>query len=508
MALSPPTPSAAEVAAAMAAADRTARKPATAPEPRGTLRRWEAADTDRLNQAHWENVSGQSINADLYSDLETLRTRSAYEAANNPIVAGVIRTHAIDVVGAHGPTLAVQSDNEVYNERFEAIWHDWWAHPTPRPDLAGPDLLQLWMRSLWTSGELLGQIITRDRPGPVQMAVKPIHARRLDTPSAMHGDPDVVMGVRLSKDGEPRQYYINEETQYGPYAVTSSEYRTLPPDLVLHGFEFSEEDQVRGAPWLASVLQVIADLRDYDAQVLDAARMAADFAVLLKTNHPDAQYIEVNESTEIERRTIRTVPPGWDPFAIQPNQPSTQYVEYRRERLADLGRPVSMPLMIVRLTAERHNYSSARMDAQLYHRAVQALQSWLERIVLGRLIAEVQREARFLVGPAPAGVKYTWTWQPMPHVDPEKEARAERTRLENGTLTWFEAIAAGGRDPEAVLEQLRRELALREEIRLPVLGTAAPSAAEGEAGSGGVGEEEEDNEENEELETAGVADDE
>lgn len=471
-------PDAGGVAAAMAAADR--RSTPSPPAEPTTLRRWESAATNRLNRAHWQNVLERSINSDLYGDLGTLRARCTYEGSNNPIVEGVIKTHAIDVVGPHGPTLRVQSDSTPYNEKLEAVWRNWWTRPTLRADLTGADLLCLWVRTLWTAGELLGQIITdRNRSGPVQLAVRPIHPRRLKTPADQAGDADVVMGIRLSAEAVPRQYYITDEKQYGAYWVETGGYATIPPDLILHAFGHLEEDQVRGVPWLASVLQVIADLRDYDAQVLDAARQAADQAVLLQTNHVDAQYIEVNESMEIERRTISTLPPGWQAMQIVPQQPSTRYVDYRRERLAELGRPVSMPLMMVLLSSEDHNYSSARFDAQIYLRAIQALRAWLEGVVLNRLVAEVVREARFALPPAPASVRYAWTFASPPHVDPQKEAMAERIRLENGTETWEAAITSLGGDPDAMIEQLRRESQLREEITLPRFGGRATSSARG-----------------------------
>ena len=43
-------------------------------EDRGpiTLRRWESAETNRLNRAHWAKALGNPINVDLDSRLETL----------------------------------------------------------------------------------------------------------------------------------------------------------------------------------------------------------------------------------------------------------------------------------------------------------------------------------------------------------------------------------------------------------------------------------------------------
>jgi len=57
----------------------------------------------------------------------------------------------------------------------------------------------------------------------------------------------------------------------------------------------------------------------------------------------------------------------------------------------------------------------------------------------------------------PQTVRYDWTgWSRPPHVDPAKEANAERTRLENGTLAYAEALAAHGLDEDQVIASRAR----------------------------------------------------
>ncbi|MBE3132294.1 MAG: phage portal protein [Acidobacteria bacterium] len=443
-----------------------------AAQNRWSVRRWEAADTDRLNEAHWQDVTGNPINVDLVERLSITRDRCAREVANNPIVEGVITTYVIDLVGPEGPTLQVQSDSKegdeadaaaskAYADWLEKIWADWWAAPC-LDAMSGPELLGLWVRGLWTTGDILGQLLSDDTPRestPLALRVKAIAARRLDTPIDHASDPATILGIELSPEGVPRKYWVRKPQRFGAYTINLFDAQALGPEAIVHAFLSDEPDQVRGYPWLASSLQVIADLRDYDAQVLDAARLAADMAVVLWTNHPDAQYFEANESHTIKRRTISNAPPGWQPTQINPTQPSTQYIDYRRERLSEIGRPVAMPLMMVRLDSSEHNYSSARFDAQIYLRALRRIRAWLASRVLNRLVAEVEREARLLPGAPkrPARVKYRWTWTDPPHVDPKKEAEAERLYLENGTLTYTDALTAHNTDLETAIKRRQRD---------------------------------------------------
>jgi len=79
----------------------------------------EATRTHRLNEDHWADAKDESINSLLASDLSTIRARAQYEFLNNPLVKGVVKTYADDVVGLIGPSLAVQTDDDDYNKSFE-----------------------------------------------------------------------------------------------------------------------------------------------------------------------------------------------------------------------------------------------------------------------------------------------------------------------------------------------------------------------------------------------------
>lgn len=137
------------------------RKIANAFYQPGGQRGWEAAETHRLNQEHWARATDQPINYDLSSQLQIVRMRCAYEAANNPMIDGVIFTHATDVAGEDGPSLQVLSDDETFNDAAERTWREFWEAPDYNGVLSGVEFLQLWLRDLWINGEYLAQIATR-----------------------------------------------------------------------------------------------------------------------------------------------------------------------------------------------------------------------------------------------------------------------------------------------------------------------------------------------------------
>ncbi|MDQ3288922.1 MAG: phage portal protein [Pseudomonadota bacterium] len=438
-------------------------------------RHWEAGETHRLNEAHWQRATDSDINDWLRGQLGTLRTRALYETRQNPTLAGIAQTLAEDVVGPAGPQLNVQSDDQEYDQAAEEVWRRWWRAPTFRGDLSGPSLLKLWIRNLPRCGEFLALIETdRDADGPVQMRLRPLPPRRLDTPPHASGDPRHVLGVELDSKDRPVRYWIKERDGYG--------YRhdPWPADLVIHNFMFDEEGQARGFPWFTPSLESVADLRDYDVSVQQAARRGADHNGMFYTDREDATLWTVPESTTLEPGTINMAPPGWKPFAFPAVQPAAQYPDYRGERQRDAGRPFNMPLLMIRLDASKHNYSSARLDTQSWDRTVAGVQLWVsgspvQAGTLNQLVDLVLQEAKFsdefrILRRKPRKVEKLWIWTPRGHVDPNKEAKAETEGLTNRTESFGDALAARGRN----LDQHIRRLA-REEAALRAAGITPPA---------------------------------
>jgi hypothetical protein len=469
-------------AQAMAAADNGTRtkngRPETIPMWMDSGRYWEAAETTRLNSAHWTHADDESINVWLMEHLSTLRERSVYEARNNGIVLGMQNTHSEDIVGQDGPTLQVLSDDDRYNSALEQTWQDWFAAPTTRPNVSGAAMMKLWVRNLWKCGEYLARIITDpNADGPISMRLWPCHPRRLATPTTAFGNDNIVMGVEFDQFSRPKRYWIDDQVAMGTSGMTTQS-DPWPADLMIHEFLIEEEDQVRGVPLQSTGLQSSADLRDFDDQVQDAARQMADQAVLLYTTSPDAPYWELPESSTVERRTIKMAPPHWQPWVNPATQPPVQYPDYRAERQIELGRPVGMPRLMVRLDASKHSWASARLDMTTYRRAVGCFQAWFSGSekscgTLNRLVDEVAKEGRFTVPElrrTPPVVIYQWTWPLIDEVEPFKTAKANEVDLRSRVKTLTDILTSKKKTLSQHVEELRREREAFEQAGLPLPG--------------------------------------
>ena len=453
-------------------------------------RHWEAADRDGRTSAQWCQADGRHINAILVDRLETVRDRSLYEHRVNATVEGVIETHKSDVIGRDGPQIEFETDDNRWNEETEMVLRDVFLSDASADGCQSMgDLLKQGIESLWTQGDMLGQIIyDRDAESPVKTRINPIDAPRLRSPFGSVGDPRILLGVERNRLGRPLKYHIAEEdwSQLGYGFGVSDQWaktKPIPARDMIHEFRRSQPGQVRGFPWLASCLQTLEDLRGYDHAVLEAAKVAAMMAVLAHATSDTVDPVNFEKrpdgSHPLRAGQVNYMQPGWQATSLNPSQPANNHVEYRSERHRELGRGVGMPLMQIRLDSSGHNYSSARFDGQIYARSNEVIQSWLERKILDRMIKITLAEAMLVgaVRPRPLRlVRWVWNWDQRPHVDPVKEAMAERIRLENRTISPQRACRSHGADFETIAREWGRANEVLERNGMPPMLGPVPTS--------------------------------
>ena len=327
---------------------------------RGRWGRWDSKVTDRMNQAHWAKVTGLPINAELAYASNWPRAQAEYEISSNPVMEGMVNTFKTDVVGPAGPSYRVTSSDPAYNAKREKVWRNWARHAGANRQLSLVEILNSWVASLWKAGEFGTQMITDSAaPGAIKMRLLPVRVHRLMTPPEMLGDPDVALGVRRDANRNPTSYYISEPYVFGPFEVYTGEFYAIAYKDFIHGYRLDEEDQVRGVPWLASCLDWVAQLRDWDKAMLDAAEMMAKTGVLWQLKNPDNAApiaVQPGTSSPMQRGVHTFGPPGYEAEQVSPTQPSSDQQSWRGEEGRD--RP--------RLQHAGDDYQSRLVQAQLF----------------------------------------------------------------------------------------------------------------------------------------------
>jgi lambda family phage portal protein len=448
--------------------------------------RYDAAATTEDNRRHWAHADGLSANAANNPEVRrVLRNRARYEVANNSYARGIVSTLANDVIGT-GPRLQMLTNDAGANRFVEREFGRW----SQAVRLA--EKLRTMRVARAEDGEAFGILTNNERLAtPLTLDIKLVEADQVTTPNLSFEQPNAIDGIVFDVFGNPAEYHVLRYHPGDARALLDGTIDRLPARAVLHYFRCDRPGQNRGIPDITPALPLFAQLRRFTLAVLAAAETAADFAGILYTDAPangEADAAEPFEPIELEKRALLTMPGGWKMSQMQAEQPATTYAEFKREILNEIARCLNMPYNVAACNSSSYNYASGRLDHQVYYKSIRVEQAHLSLTVLDRVLAAWLDEAVLIEGYLPealrtldADLSHQWMWDGNDHVDPQKEANAQATRLTNHTTTLAHEYARQGRDWEAELRQRAKERELMIELGLTValvVPSSAPEAAD------------------------------
>jgi lambda family phage portal protein len=463
---------------------------ASRPQPsvrRSTARivraRFDAAVTNDENRRHWANADGLSPNAAISAEVRrTLRNRARYEVANNSYARGIVLTLANDVIGT-GPRLQMLTDAPDANRVVEQLFAEW-------SDVVRlPEKLRTVRMARADSGEGFAVLTSNSSlPTDIKLDLRLLEADQVTTPYLNTTDAQAVDGIVFDRAGNPVEFHVLKthpgDTSFG--WVLTDDFDRVPAGAVIHYFRPDRPGQSRGIPDITPALPLFAQLRRYTLAVIAAAETAADFAAVLYTDAPangEADAVEPMDLVDLERRMATVLPGGWKLGQITAEQPATTYGEFKKEILNEIARCLNMPFNVAAGNSSGYNYASGRLDHQTYFKSIRVDQSQIETVILDRVLAAWLDEAVLIEGLLPQSLRsvnarfdHQWFWDGQEHVDPAKEASAQATRLQNHTTTLAYEYARQGRDWESELRQRAKEVALMEELGLPLATNGMPAA--------------------------------
>jgi len=446
------------------------RAPVPAPVP---LRaKFDAAESSD-DRRHWANADAFAADAALSPPVRRLlRNRARYERQNNSWLAGISGSLAASLIGT-GPRLQLDTGDTESDRVVERLFFDWgW-----QIDLPGK--LRTMRESLVVDGEAFALMISNPRLSGVQLDLRLVEAEMVATPTELMSqtitpDGSVVDGLEFDAIGNVVAYQVLNYHPGANYRVNAIEFQRVPAGQMVHWFRSVRPGQHRGVPEVAPALRLFGQLRRYTDAVIAAAETAADFAAFLHSNSPAAEVDEVDAFAEmpIEKRSMVTLPEGWDISQLKAEQPTTQYPAFVKQILNEIARCLQIPFNVAALNSSEYNYASSRMDWQIAGMHERVDRDAIERLMLDRVLAAWVNEAS-LAGVLPEGMSpfsewnWSWQWDGKDHVDPAKEANASETRLLTMTTTLAAEYAKQGKQWDVELRQIAAEYALKRELGLP-----------------------------------------
>lgn len=432
-------------------------------------RHYDAASVGRRTQG-WRKSSGDA-NAVIGAANKPIREAARDLVRNNPYAESALGTIADHAVGGGILAKPRQAD-----PRVEAAWHDW-AETTAcdadgRHDLYG--LQKLIMRTVVESGEVLvRRRLRRPTDGVfLNTQIQVIDPDFLDTAKDqdLAGGARIIQGVEFDPIGRRTAYWLFPEHPGSLRGGFPSSQR-VPAESVLHVFRPMRPGQVRGISWFAPVLLRARDFDEFEDATLIKQKIAACLAVL--TSDPDgtAPALGVADTTQtpewdsIQPGAVMNLQPGRDVHVVNP--PATNdYDAYAKTQLRAIA--TGLGVTYEDLTGDYTDmpFSAARMS-RIRHWA--RVEDWRWRILIPQFCDPVWTwvmEAAAVQGVigTPQGAR--WTCEPAPMIDPVNEGLAYQRLVRNGLKSLSESLREQGYDPEAVLEEMARDNATLDRLKL------------------------------------------
>lgn len=444
--------------------------------------RYDAAQNTQEHQKLWSMADGLSARAaNDPATRKRLRERARYEAGNNSYCKGMSQCVANDLIGT-GPRLQLRTKNRELNARVAKAFDRWTA------TIGLAEKLRTITKAKLIDGEAFAQFTFAKRVGPVPLDIKPIECDRVSTPyqAPSTGSEVDVDGIILDKFGDPVRYNVlkqhpGDQHYYGGVF----DYTSVPAADMLHWFRVDRPGQYRGVPEITPAIPLYGLLRRYTLAVLAAAETAADFAAVLESELPadpsgddDAEGTPF-ETIEIVKRMLMTLPNGYKLSQLKAEQPTATYASFKEEILCEIARCLQMPYNVAAGTSKGSNFSSGRLDHNVYYRQLGVDQYHLETVGLNPLLAVWLQGYRLAFDDVDAAlasverendgyIEHAWFWDGSSAIDPQKEATAQQTRLQSHTTTLADEWGARGFDWREKLDQRAEEIAYAESLGLNI----------------------------------------
>lgn len=435
----------------------------------------------REPMARWQPGVGDA-DADSIHDLRELRARSRDLVRNSPIAGGAIETQVTHVVGS-GLSLQSHIDAkalgmtdeqaEEWNANTQRLFGLWagseYADAFAQQNFY--ELQDLAFRSRLESGDAFVVLAGVSRPGwPFSLALQVIEADRVCNPRFAADTEQQTAGIEKDASGQPvaiqiasrhpGRYIAAKDVTWKRVVMRGNSGRRN----VLHLMRKLRPGQTRGIPELAPIIEPLKQLTRYSQAEVDAAVNSAAIALFAKMD-PDAfsdlfddeakgRYLDSAQRWDgsLKSGTVVNLLPGEEIENPLQNRPNPNFDPFVAAVMKQIGIGLNIPYEVL----NKHfsaSYSAARaalLDAWRTFRIRRewlagklcqpVYEEWLADAVATGLVSAPGFFADPLTRAAWCGA--TWHGDGPGSIDPEKEARAARERIDIGITTLPEEIVA------------------------------------------------------------------
>lgn len=422
-------------------------------------RKYNAAGSGRRTDG-W-NPTSTSVNSENLLALKKLRDRSREEERNNAYARRALQAIKNNTIGTGiRPTPSTGKD-DIKTKVKEAWWK--WAETTAcdydsRETFYG--LQKLVLHAVARDGEVLirkRRVTSPKMTCPVQLQICEVDFID-DGKDVLKTDGDgwIMQGVEFDAKGKKKGYWLYDRHPSDAMNMSS---KFVPESEVLHIFIQDRPGQVRGVPWLHSVLLKLKDFDDFEDAQLMQQKIAACFAAFVTKEADDGDTTNITETSErVEPGIIEHLKPGEEiTFSSPPT--TTGQDTYSKKVLQAIASGIGLSYEALTGDLSNVNFSSGRMGWLEFHRNVQ---EWQDRMMIPQFCDPVWKwfiEGIGMKGTITSNTEVYADWTPPRRemIDPTKEITGLSSKVLNGFDSWQNVVRQLGGDPELLLQQLTED---------------------------------------------------
>lgn len=410
--------------------------------------------------------SSTSADAEIGRALPMLRARHRDLVRNNPHARKACTVWKNNLVGA-GIIARSSSPDPDLNAQTDALWSEWVAQADADGQLDFYGLQELAVGIMVEGGEAL--IRRRGRKASDGLAV-PLQLQILEGDHLDHtksglvsNGHKVVQGVEFDGIGARSAYWLFRDHPGNAWMMNSSRLRSdpVPASELLHLYR-KERTQTRGVPWGTAVITNLLDEAEYDLSERIRKKIEACVVAIVTGADEDDEGLAPVKVEDADGNAIEKFEPGMIAYAhngkdVKFNSPQATggYVDYKSVRHHVIAAGYLIPQALMTGDLSEVNFTSSRVGLVDFRRLVDAIQ-WLN--IVPMFLEPVRAwfcEAAFLAGKLPVPyVPCKYSPPAFESVNPIDDANADLIAMRSGTLTWDDAVAKTGRDPDEVMNEI------------------------------------------------------
>ncbi|MGB0468565.1 MAG: phage portal protein [Pontibacterium sp.] len=442
------------------------------------LAAYEAAVPSRIHKAKKSQGDANSV---LQRGAVSIRGQVRHLEENSDLIDGLLTTLVNNVVGRDGigvEPMPLDHNGQVHEAFARELldgFTEWSLRMESTGDLGRAEAERLVCRTWLRDGECLGEQLLGNISGFVHPnGVLPFSLQLMEPdflPMDLTCPADgVFQGIQLN-DWQQAQLYHVYHQHPGSMMAVGMKTRSVLAERMLHIKQIKRLHSRRGISILASALQRIGGLQNYEESELVAARISAAMAFYIRKG--EGSDYEDPETKLEKRRNLPISPgtifddlrPGEDVGTIESKRPSPMVQTFRDTMMrAVCGAAGGVNFSTVAKKYEG-SYSAQRqelVDSYVSYGVLSnAFISQWARPVYRRYVQMSILTGRHVPPPeVDMRTVYLAYYQPpvMPWIDPHKEAQGNRELVRGGFGTESEVIRARGKNPQEMKRQRMREI--------------------------------------------------